>query len=406
MNVGKSQAARVSHRRAPRWRTIPASGHPIMLVQASTNAMPTDFSAVVADVYLHSAQGDTKLRPVAGDECRSSCDGGAPQALILIDWISATRCYGENCAPFLQSPSLTNREPKTVPDFIGYLSNFLGQGEEMTENSSGAVTRNKIRLKLGQFDAELIQSDDAILKMPVKFRGTNSITTTVTIRSLAPEDFETAKRSMVSLALLLGFASYSDVAFCGYEFAVGDKLASRWQPIGVADYFRPAIDIRDGAAVRSFVESSWSGFESQRTARRLSTVIYCAVAPETFRLPLEMKLTTIFVLLENLKSTYAATAGYVFNKRFWASTLNPRVQIPLKILLTEMLSRVGMSICVDKIAELRNNIVHEGISSMDYNDQFSIYDECQDIVREYILRLIGYKGEFNLYSDCRSQKTI
>ncbi len=50
------------------------------------------------------------------------------------------------------------------------------------------------------------------------------------------------------------------------------------------------------------------------------------------------------------------------------------------------------------IVKLRNEIIHSGISQISFEHQKEIYDNCQDLIREYFLRLLGYTGDFRLYS--------
>ncbi len=50
------------------------------------------------------------------------------------------------------------------------------------------------------------------------------------------------------------------------------------------------------------------------------------------------------------------------------------------------------------IMSLRNEIVHSRISRTPRTHQEEIYESCQDLVREYLLRLLGYTGKFRLFS--------
>jgi len=51
-----------------------------------------------------------------------------------------------------------------------------------------------------------------------------------------------------------------------------------------------------------------------------------------------------------------------------------------------------------RITNLRNEIIHFGLSRKPYTSLRKNYDFCHDIVREYLLRLLGYKGEYLIYS--------
>jgi len=121
------------------------------------------------------------------------------------------------------------------------------------------------------------------------------------------------------------------------------------------------------------------------------------VLAETRSLPLELKLATMFILLENLKSSFAKEQGYAFRKGYYRKSSGDVWSF--EALLSEMFGRVGMSsLDLSAIVDLRNEIIHSGISQTSFEHQFDIYENCQDLIREYLLRLLGYTGEFLLYS--------
>ena len=85
-----------------------------------------------------------------------------------------------------------------------------------------------------------------------------------------------------------------------------------------------------------------------------------------------------------LKSSYRKASG-----KKWS----------FKALLLDMFKQVNMpSPDLSAIVDLRNDIIHSGISQTSGDHQQDIYDNCQDLVREYLLRLLGYTGNFLLYS--------
>ena len=63
-----------------------------------------------------------------------------------------------------------------------------------------------------------------------------------------------------------------------------------------------------------------------------------------------------------------------------------------------MFNDVSMNPSIDSIKALRDEIIHSGISQLPYDMQMSIFENCQDVVREYFLRLMGFSGSFFLYS--------
>jgi len=53
---------------------------------------------------------------------------------------------------------------------------------------------------------------------------------------------------------------------------------------------------------------------------------------------------------------------------------------------------------LSKIVQLRNDIVHSGITQLAVDKRVEIYLSTQDIVREYLLRLLDYQGDYFLYA--------
>ena len=51
-----------------------------------------------------------------------------------------------------------------------------------------------------------------------------------------------------------------------------------------------------------------------------------------------------------------------------------------------------------QIVSLRNEIIHSGLSRKSHSRQMIMFERIQDLVREYIFRLLGYRGEFFTYA--------
>ena len=72
-----------------------------------------------------------------------------------------------------------------------------------------------------------------------------------------------------------------------------------------------------------------------------------------------------------------------------------------------MFCEVGMVIHLDHIIHMRNEVVHNGLSESSYDHIWSVYESAQDVIREYLLRLLEYKGYFWIYSTaCRDMKKL
>jgi len=161
-------------------------------------------------------------------------------------------------------------------------------------------------------------------------------------------------------------------------------------------YFRPVLHTLNGHVVKEYLELVWPAYFKLEKLRKLRVAFDYFVSAEALSLPLELKLATMFVLFENLKATFASERGYRFEKGYYRKPSGQRWTFEL--LLKEMFCKVGMNPSLDEIIDLRNEIIHSGISQMSYDEQYRIYGKCQDIAREYLLRLLDFSGSFFLYS--------
>jgi hypothetical protein len=208
------------------------------------------------------------------------------------------------------------------------------------------------------------------------------------------------------LSWLLSFATYSNVVYFGYDFQHGTTLGERWSVNGRLRYFRPLIEMMDGKAVREFLERVWPTYSNIWNTRRLNIIINYILLADRPEQPLEAALVFSFVALESLKSTFATVENIPFVKGGFRKISNPPKPNPrnepsfsFEELLTSMLTKVGMqSAPIGQIVALRNEIIHNGITRQSDATNHRIFDSCQDLLREYLLRLLGYYGPFLLYS--------
>lgn len=59
-----------------------------------------------------------------------------------------------------------------------------------------------------------------------------------------------------------------------------------------------------------------------------------------------------------------------------------------------MLDEVGMTKELQGVVDLRNEIVHSGLSRMPHSELWKAYEEIHDLFREYLLRLLGFQGHY------------
>jgi len=179
--------------------------------------------------------------------------------------------------------------------------------------------------------------------------------------------------------------------------------------MGVADFFRPTLDICDGASIKSFVEQTFPNFVSLEESRKLNVVIDYLLQAERQNQPTECRLIFAFVLLENLKDTYAKKRGFLYHKGYFRKDKDKPngEKYSFMALLDLMFREVEMKPELESVKSLRNEIIHSGLSHLPHNEQRAMYEKIHDILREYILRLLGFHGNYCVYSSAsNAQATL
>ncbi len=119
-------------------------------------------------------------------------------------------------------------------------------------------------------------------------------------------------------------------------------------------------------------------------------------------LPMEMRLLSIFATLECLKDTFARSKKIPYAKGSYRKAATkpgkPGARYTFENLLVMMLRSVGIRRGVKRIVSLRNEIIHSGLSRKSYDQQRRMYENAQDLVREYLLRLLKYSGLYFPYA--------
>jgi hypothetical protein len=226
--------------------------------------------------------------------------------------------------------------------------------------------------------------------------------------------YEQGEELTVDLCFLLSFGLQSQIV--PYEF----KYETRGRTISaLATYnsWRPVFDPNDDKAIRSFMEGSWDGYLAKRDGRAIRSTIDLINYSTLPSLPIELELANAVICLESIKSYFAICEGYNHN----VSESNGSFYIGKRTatfeeLLTLSLHDVGMTMPTlwDDIKNFRNALVHRGfIRATDgiastvfgisneaelYDRMFKVLDAIHDVLREYVLRLIGYKGRYLTYS--------
>lgn len=289
-----------------------------------------------------------------------------------------------------------------MPTLTAYVANCLMGGDEITRHPEGSFTRDVIRFKCDRWEFRFLQRLDVAQGKIEPLKGTFCETSTVEIENVEPDQIEEVLEVLNKICWLLSFASQSRVICYGHQFPEVSKIVHFKSAVGAANYFRPPFDLRDSATVRKFVEQTYPTYRLLSESRKLAVVFDYLVQAERPGQPTEIRLLLLFVTLENLKDTYASEKGIPYVNGFYrkppAKPGKEGEKFSFKELLIQMLCSVSMTADLKQVVNLRNEIIHSGLSRELHAHQWAMYEHIQDLVREYVFRLLAYRGEFFTYA--------
>lgn len=293
-----------------------------------------------------------------------------------------------------------------MADLRAHVANCLIGGEEKTDLGKDSSICNTVTLTCEGRKFIVTQQREAIQKPASYFTGRLSETTQILVPNVANSDVPEVLKTIDRICWLLSFACQSKVVCYGHDYPA-EALGVRRSVVGTTRFFRPVFEIQDGAAIRKFIDQTYPAYTQLERSRTLNVAIDYLLQAERESLPTECRLIFAFVLLENLKHTYAVSEGIPFIKGFFRIGPSPKdATISFKLMLTRMFKAVGMTPALDNIVSLRNSIVHSGISGLTHHDNWEAYEQIQDFVREYLLRLLGFRGSYVLYSNVNGAKAV
>jgi hypothetical protein len=305
--------------------------------------------------------------------------------------------------------------------FRARIVNLIGHGEQVTGRKNG-WSRDKFCFTLDEHNVTIKQRKTVLNLHGSDVRGRQIASSIITVTK-APS-FEDGIALIEDLCWLLSFATQSSVA--AYEFSMGKRKTFR--PVsGVFNRWRPPFGSGVGK-LSDFITQTWPNYRRFSGLRPISAFIHMIDASDISDGVLESKITASMQCLESIKSYFALTEGPQFGIREDKSGrfVDARGrESNFETLLTLTLQEVGMSLppSFDKIKKLRNALIHRGfIRETDnvtryifgqlsggamHNAMFEVMEEVQDVLREYLLRLLGYRGQYWAYSNSgRTCKTI
>lgn len=264
------------------------------------------------------------------------------------------------------------------------------------------ITRDMVEFGCGGYRFKFRQKPEVINRNFDQYKGMFFETTKVTVADVAEDKVQEAKTAIERICWLLSFAGTCQVFPFEYEYPNGSELTHNFPVLGVAQYFRPAFEMSNGTQVKSFVEQTYNKYVCLEQMRKLNVIIHYLNQAEAPAQPMEIKLILVFVALESLKHTFAESQKFRFvNGYFRNAKWKPKDRgntYCFANLVEMMLKEVGMTYGLTAAKKLRNDLIHSGLSAEPYNVQNEIYADVHDLIREYLLRLLGYRGLYSPYA--------
>jgi len=299
------------------------------------------------------------------------------------------------------------------PIFCARVANLIGYGDHLSESDNGRRVLNEFKLSLGGHVVTIKQQPVALLTLSGLWGkpADTSVIEVEGIRSLAE-----GKILVEDLCWLLSFATHSQVV--PYYFCFLDVANRIPVPVGPNNWRPPFLSNGDGEIV-NFISQVWARYRDLKEARGLNALFHMVVSSDLPGTILEAQITTCIQCIESVKSYFALVEGARFG-----ITERPSGQfvdcngrnLTFRTLLELTLNDVGMAMpgALPAIIRLRNALIHRGFireydnvtkhifGSLQANSMhdamFALMEHMQDLIREYVLRLLGYSGIYWLYS--------
>jgi hypothetical protein len=105
------------------------------------------------------------------------------------------------------------------------------------------------------------------------------------------------------------------------------------------------------------------------------------------------------IAFENLRHNWALDSGYPLIRGFFrdkgATTTKPGSPVGIQRHLEEMFGEVRMGCDARRIVDVRNEVIHTGLYADAANEE--MHNFLESSLREYFLRVLGYRGPFQPY---------
>jgi hypothetical protein len=304
--------------------------------------------------------------------------------------------------------------------FHAHVANLAGYGEHFSVRSDGRRVRDEYHIQLDDYSIVLKQRDEVLASRDSDLAGSLVETTVASVEGV--HDFEEGVALISALCSLLGFAVHSRVVPYGFQFSGQSKRSTVF---GQYNSWRPPF--HDAADITEFVERTWTRFKDVRERRALAPLFHMLVTTDLPGTSIEAQIMTAVQCLESIGSYFAlgeaTRTGIQENKKgFFVDKDNNN--LAFEALLDQTLADVDMSLPpgFETMKRLRNAIVHRGfIRESDrvatyifgsrppgtmFKAMVDTFEQIQDTIREFVLRLLGYQGQYFRYSSARGAPSV
>ncbi|OGU27780.1 MAG: hypothetical protein A2057_11330 [Ignavibacteria bacterium GWA2_35_9] len=278
-----------------------------------------------------------------------------------------------------------------MTDFVGHISNCLINGDSFSD-INGIKIKNTINLFLANKSISIIQSPDLIIDKinMAEYQNKFVQSTKILIKNVNDVEIDSCHSLIIKLTSLLSFILNSQVIYYGYEYSEEKRF---WAALGYTNIFYNVLENNRGDEIKDFITSTWEQFEYNYERRKLPLIfdyIFQAFSVNT----IETKLVFSYVTLESLKYTFAKEKSFKFSNGCFRDQNSKRLSF--NDLIKMMLNEVDINFDVKEIIELRNDIIHSDFTEKPYEHNFKVFIYCQHLIRNYIIKLLGYRGYYIL----------
>lgn len=308
-----------------------------------------------------------------------------------------------------------------------FLINLFMMGKEFSTSTDGRKFRDTTFIQCEGYTFEFKQQNIKLKQSECVNK--TILTTIVTIHDITEDQIPLILEIIDNICWLLSFAQQSLVVRHGYKLNSTQESFNSCLGI-IVNPLRSIINDH-GEDIRNFIEQTYSTFKKIKSSRQLTIVIGYLCEANRSSLALEISLISHYVVIENLKHTFALDNRYEYLRRYYVHKDFPPLDHPPQNLdkylkpkgsrkkyvhkihgqvsSTEMTLRMFEAANFNRneisdFLDKRNKIIHEGIllpfGNENYMEQ-AIKDKqaINDLIREYLLTILDYQGAYYRNSD-------